>query len=93
MELEAANLRMLQAVWQYDNGLPCGASANAAKYLAGEAGFTICETAVMTLGGYGYAKEYEMERFYREAKLYEVAGGATQIQRNIIARHMGIPAQ
>jgi alkylation response protein AidB-like acyl-CoA dehydrogenase len=44
------------------------------------------------LGGYGYSKEFEMERFYREAKLYEVAGGSTQIQRNIIASRMGIPS-
>lgn len=45
---------------------------------------------MQVMGSYGYAKEYEMERFYREAKLYEVAGGTTQIQRNIIARHLGI---
>ena len=65
MELEAANLMMLQAAWQYDNGLPSGAAANAAKYLAGEAGLSTCETAVMTLGGYGYAKEFLVERYMR----------------------------
>src|SRR5205823_11435130 len=51
MELEAAHLMVLSAGWQYDKGLPCGPAANAAKYLAAEAGFRTCETAVMTLGG------------------------------------------
>jgi alkylation response protein AidB-like acyl-CoA dehydrogenase len=46
---------------------------------------------MQVLGGYSYSREFEMERFYREAKLYEVAGGTTQIQRNIIAHHLGIP--
>ena len=48
----------MQAAWQYDQGLDCAAAAHAAQYLAGEAGFDACQQAVMTLGGYGYAKEY-----------------------------------
>ena len=66
MELEAAWLMVLSAAWQYDQGMPCGAAANAAKYLAGEAGFHACEQAVMTHGGFGYAKEYHVERYLRE---------------------------
>ena len=66
MELEAAWLMTLKAAWQYDQGQPCGPAANAAKYLAGEAGFHACEQAVMTHGGFGYAKEFHVERYLRE---------------------------
>jgi acyl-CoA dehydrogenase len=92
MELEAANLMMLQAAWQYDNGLPCGAAANAAKYLAGEAGFTTCETAVMTLGGYGYAKEFNVERYMREVMIPRIAPVTPQLILCYIAeRVLGLP--
>lgn len=56
----------LQAGCQYDSGQNCGPSANAAKYLAGEAGFNACQRAVMTHGGFGYAKEYHVERYLSE---------------------------
>jgi len=92
MELEAANLMVLQAAWQYDNGLPCGASANAAKYLAGEAGFKTCETAVMTLGGYGYAKEFHVERYMREVMIPRIAPVSPQLILCYIAeRVLGLP--
>ena len=58
MELEAAWLMTLKAAWQYDQGQPCGPAANSAKYLAGEAGFHACEQAVMTHGGFGYARNF-----------------------------------
>ena len=67
MALEAANLMAFKAAWLYDAGKPCGAEANAAKYLAGEACFDACQQAVMTLGGFGYAKEYHVERYLRES--------------------------
>ena len=57
----------------YDAGQPCGAEANAAKYLAAEAGFGACETAVLTHGGMGYAKEYHVERYFREAMIARIA--------------------
>jgi len=92
MELEAANLMMLQAAWQYDNGLPSGAAANAAKYLAGEAGFSSCETAVMTLGGYGYAKEFNVERYMREVMIPRIAPITPQLILCYIAeRVLGLP--
>ena len=62
MELEAAWLMVLQAGWQYDQGMACGPAATAAKYLAAEAVFLACEHAVMTPGGFGYAREYHVER-------------------------------
>jgi len=79
MELEAARLMVANAGWRYDQGLECGAEANAAKYLAGEAGFRACETAVLTHGGYGYAKEYHVERYLREAMLLRIAPISIQL--------------
>ncbi len=73
MELEAADLMVFKAAWQYDHGVPCGPAANAAKYLAAEAGFKACQTAVMTHGGYGYAKEYHVERYLRESMIPRIA--------------------
>jgi acyl-CoA dehydrogenase len=92
MALEAANLMMLQAAWQYDNKLPCGASANAAKYLAAEAGFKTCETAVMTHGGYGYAREYHVERYLREIMIPRIAPVSPQLILCFIAEQvLGLP--
>ncbi len=72
-ELEAANLMMLKAAALYDAGKACGVEANAAKYLAAEAGFRACETAVMTHGGMGYAKEFHVERYLREILIARIA--------------------
>ena len=66
MQLEAANLMAFKAASLYDAGEPCGVEANATKYLAGEAAFKACETALMTHGGMGYAKEFHVERYLRE---------------------------
>ncbi len=92
MELEAANLMVMNAAWRYDQGLPCGAEANAAKYLAGEAGFKACETAVLTHGGFGYAKEYHVERYFREAMLLRIAPVSIQlIMCHIAEKVLGLP--
>ncbi|MDF3813310.1 acyl-CoA dehydrogenase family protein [Rhodopseudomonas sp. BAL398] len=92
MELEAAWLMVLSAAWQYDNNLPCGAAANAAKYLAGEAGFQACEQAVMTHGGFGYAKEYHVERYLREVLIPRIAPISPQLVLSFIAEKvLGLP--
>ncbi len=92
MELEAAWLMTLSAAWQYDNNLPCGAAANAAKYLAGEAGFNACQQAVMTHGGYGYAKEFHVERYLREVMIPRIAPISPQLVLCYIAeRVLGLP--
>jgi acyl-CoA dehydrogenase len=92
MELEAAWLMIMSAAWQYDRGLPCGAAANAAKYLAGEAGFNACQQAVMTHGGYGYAKEYHVERYLREVMVPRIAPISPQLVMCFIAeRVLGLP--
>jgi acyl-CoA dehydrogenase len=92
MELEAANLMMLKAAALYDQGKPCGAEANAAKYLAAEAGYAACETAVMTLGGMGYAKEYHVERYLREAFIPRIAPVSRELILCYVAeRVLGLP--
>jgi acyl-CoA dehydrogenase len=92
MELEAANLMVMNAAWRYDQGLSCGAESNAAKYLAGEAGFRACETAVLTHGGFGYAKEYHVERYFRESMLLRIAPISTQLIMSYIAEKvLGLP--
>jgi acyl-CoA dehydrogenase len=92
MELEAAELMMLKAAWQYDHGEPCAPAANAAKYLAAEAGFKACQTAVATHGGYGYAKEYHVERYFREIMIPKLAPVSPQLILCFIAEKvLGLP--
>ncbi len=92
MALEAANLMVFKAAWLYDTGKPAGAEANSAKYLAGEAGFDACQQAVMTHGGYGYAKEYHVERYLRESLVGRIAPVSPQLILCFIAeRVLGLP--
>ncbi len=92
MELEAAELMMHKAAWQYDQGIPCAPAANAAKYLAAEAGFKACQTAVATHGGYGYAKEYHVERYFREIMIPKLAPVSPQLILCFIAEKvLGLP--
>ena len=92
MALESANLMVFKAAWLYDTGKPSGAEANAAKYLAGEAGFDACQQAVMTHGGYGYAKEYHVERYLRESLIPRIAPISPQLILCYIAEQMlGLP--
>jgi acyl-CoA dehydrogenase len=91
-DLEAANLMMLKAATLYDTGKPCGVEANAAKYLAAEAGFRACETAVMTHGGMGYAKEFHVERFLREILIARIAPVSRElILSHIAEKALGLP--
>ncbi len=91
-ELEAANLITMKAAWLYDQGRDCGAEANAAKFLAAEAGFHAAETAVMTHGGMGYAQEYHVERYLRESLIPRIAPISPQLILSYIAeRVLGLP--
>jgi len=91
-ELEAANLMAFRAAQLYDRGEECGAMANAAKFLAGEATFQACTTAVMTHGGMGYAKEYHVERYLREALIHRIAPITPNLVLCYIAeRVLGLP--
>jgi acyl-CoA dehydrogenase len=92
MALEAANLMAFKAASLYDAGSPCGVEANAAKYLAGEAAFKACETALMTHGGMGYAKEFHVERYLREVLIARIAPVSPQMILCYIAeRALGLP--
>ncbi|MBC7164302.1 MAG: acyl-CoA/acyl-ACP dehydrogenase [Roseovarius sp.] len=91
-ELEAANLMAMNAGALYDAGKPCGNEANAAKYLAGEAAVKATQTAQLTFGGFGYAKEYHVERLVREAILFRIAPVTPQLVLSFIAEHaLGLP--
>jgi acyl-CoA dehydrogenase len=87
-ELEAANLMTLKATWLYDTGQECGAEANAAKYLAGEAGYHAAEQAVMTLGGMGYAQEYHVERLFRESLIPRIAPVSRELILSYLAERV-----
>lgn len=91
-ELEAANLMTYRAAELYDKGEECGAEANAAKYLAAEAGFSACERAIMTHGGMGYAKEFHVERYLREMLIARIAPVSREMILNYISeRVLGLP--
>ncbi|QKS00578.1 acyl-CoA/acyl-ACP dehydrogenase [Sphingomonas sp. CL5.1] len=91
-ELEAANHMIMAAASMLDRGLPCGTEANAAKLLASQAGMKACQTAILTHGGFGYAKEYHVERFLREMWVPFIAPVSPQlILSNIAERKLGLP--
>jgi len=96
IELEAAELLVWKAAWTYDRGeagvSAAGTAANAAKFFAAESCFRACETAVMTLGGMGYAKEYDVERYLRESFIARIAPVTPHMILNFIAeRALGLP--
>lgn len=92
VDLEAGELLYRRAAWLYDQGRPCGAEANAAKFFCAEAGYRAAETAVLTHGGMGYAKEYHVERYLREAMLPRIAPVSIQLVLSFIAEKvLGMP--
>ena len=92
IELEAAELMVFKAASLYDAGRNCAADANAAKYMAGEACFHACENAILTHGGMGYAKEYHVERYMREAWIPRLAPVSPQLILCFIAeKALGLP--
>lgn len=85
IRLEAAELMAMKAAALYDNHEDCAKEANAAKFLGSEAGFEACDRAMQTLGGYSYAKEYHVERFWRESRLLKVAPVSQEMVLNYIS--------
>ncbi len=91
-ELSAAELLVYKAASLFDANAECGAEANAAKYFGAEAGFRACEAAVLAHGGMGYAKEYQVERYMREAMIARIAPVSREMILNYIAeRVLGLP--
>jgi len=87
-ELEAARLLTLNAARMADAGLPIKKEASMAKFFAAEAALRACNASVEIHGGYGYMREYPVERYLRDAKMYQIGEGTSQIQRMIIAREI-----
>ncbi len=92
MRLDAAELMVRKASWLIDNGQPCGEQANAAKWLAADAAFFAADRAMQTHGGFGYATEYHVERYWREARLMKIAPISQEMVQNFISEHvLGLP--
>ena len=92
MRLHAAELAIREASWRFDHGEPCGEAANTAKYLAADAAFFACDRAMQTHGGMGYAREYHVERYWREARLIQIAPVSQEMVCNYIAATvLGLP--
>jgi acyl-CoA dehydrogenase len=92
MAVQAADLMRLKAATLFDAGLPCGPEANMTKYLASEAAWEAGEAAMSALGGYGFAKEYHVERKWREARLYRTAPISNNLVLSFVGEHvLGMP--
>jgi acyl-CoA dehydrogenase len=90
--LDAAELVLRKATWLYDRGRPCGREANTAKYLCAEAGFAAADRALQTHGGMGYAEEYNVARYFREARLLRIAPISQEMVLNYLGSHvLGMP--
>ncbi len=88
MRLDAAELMIRKASWLLDNGSACGAEANMAKWLAADAAFFAADRAVQTHGGFGYATEYHVERYWREARLMKIAPISQEMVQNFVSEHV-----
>ena len=92
IEIEAANLMRWEACRRYDAGLPCGAQANMAKLLAAKASWEAANACIQFHGGFGFANEYDVERKFRETRLYQVAPISTNLILSHVAEHvLGLP--
>jgi acyl-CoA dehydrogenase len=83
--IEAANLMRYKAAWLFEQDLPCGSEANLAKFLASEASWQAANAAMDTFGGFGFAHEYDVDRKFREARLYTIA----PVSNNLVLSHIG----
>jgi len=91
-ETEAANLMVQKAALRFDSGLPCGPESNMAKLLAADASWHAAESCLQTHGGFGFAEEYDIERKFRETRLYQVAPVSTNLILGYIGQHvLGLP--
>jgi acyl-CoA dehydrogenase len=92
VNVEAADLMRVRAADRFDRGAPCGAEANMAKLLAADASWEAANVAVQTFGGFGFAEDYDIERKFRETRLYQVAPVSTNLILSYIGEHvLGLP--
>ncbi len=91
-KLETAELMVYKAAWLFDNGKPCGKESNIAKYMAAEASCEATDRAMQAHGGYGYIKDYDVERYWREARLFRIAPVSQEMVLNYVGEHvLGLP--
>ncbi len=91
-KLKTVELLIRKASWLYDTGQPCGAEANMAKYLASEWAFEAADRALQVFGGFGYAKEFNIERYWREVRVMKIAPVTNEMVLNFIGQHeLGLP--
>ena len=91
-KLETAELMVYKAAWLYDHGKPCGKEANIGKYMSAEAGFEAADRAMQVHGGYGYIKDYDVERYWREVRLFRIAPISQEMILNYVGEHvLGLP--
>jgi len=88
LKIELARNLVYKAAWLKDQGKPFGKEASMAKLYASEMAMEVCDEAIQLHGGYGYMKEYEVERYLRDAKLLEIGEGTSEVQKMVIARHI-----
>jgi acyl-CoA dehydrogenase len=92
MSIEAADLMRWKAAWLYERGEPAGAEANMAKYLASEASWEAANAALDAHGGFGFAAEYDIERKFRETRLYKTAPVSNNLVQAFVGQHvLGLP--
>ncbi|MFD9194941.1 acyl-CoA dehydrogenase family protein [Streptomyces phaeochromogenes] len=92
MRLHAAELAIREASWRYDRGLPCGEHANSAKFLAADAAFFAADRAMQTYGGFAYAKEFDVGRYWAESRLMKIAPVSQEMVMNYVSEHvLGLP--
>ena len=92
IEVEAANLMRFEACRRFDARLDCGPQANMAKYLAAKASWEAANACLQTYGGFGFAADYDVERKFRETRLYQVAPISTNLILSYVAEHvLGLP--
>lgn len=90
VDIEAARLLIYYAAWKESQGMECPMDCSIAKVYATDTFMKVATEGIQILGGYGYNMDYPMQRYFRDAKGYQIAGGTAQIQRNLIARQMGL---
>jgi acyl-CoA dehydrogenase len=92
IQIDAARLLTQKAAWLFDKRQPCGAESNGAKYLAVEAGMQACNWAIQVHGGYGYVNESDVERYWRDLRLLQIAPISQQMVLNFVSEHvLGLP--
>jgi len=87
-EIEAARLLVWKAAWAVDHGMPIAKYASMAKLKAGDVAMRVTDDAIQILGGYGYIRDFPVEKWHRDAKIYQIWEGTAEIQRLVIARDL-----